>query len=460
VSVSVPIRITEASYNNQLPLLRSTYTLYVKELKRKKLTSLELSISDKDNPEEQLKIIITHPPQYGSLEKLITNESHVEDSLNNESILKNLEDKQISINTNLNQTLNFIFKFNKNAISLNNKPHTKQNQRPTNRTYFTRVTEFSMADISAGLIWYNHQTPGARLDRFGFIVTDGINNYFVKEEMNALNSNIVSTISDVQIFTILVETDINEPPFIRSNLGLGYLFEINKRPGRLIQRSELEIIDKDDSESQLTIELIERPLYGQIEHVDRPAQSLNTFTQRDINYNKIYYALFKDLNETSYALGADYFMFDIVDSAKNRLHNNRFDIKWSLIEFEVNEISVLESEGRVRVYIKKTGNLKQYSTITCKTESDTAKSNRDHMTTHGKKYDFVHTITHIEFNEDESYKSCDVILQRDADLEPVEWFYLVLEDSKYSLIGSKRRIKINILDKIIGKYYNSLCIKN
>ena len=84
--------------------------------------------------------------------------------------------------------------------------------------------------------------------------------------------------------------------------------------------------------------------------------------------------------------------------------------------------------------------------ITCKTYSETAKSNRD-----AKNFDYVQTLVRLEFNEDESYKACDVMIQRDMEVEPIESYYVMLEDAKYSIIGSKNKIKVNILDRIKGK---------
>ena len=106
----------------------------------------------------------------------------------------------------------------------------------------------------------------------------------------------------------------------------------------------------------------------------------------------------------------------------------------------------MESEGKVRVHVTKTGNLKQFSMVTCKTYSDTAKSNRE-----GKQFDYVQTLVRLEFNEDESYKACDVMIQRDMEIEPIESCYVVLEDAKYSMIGTRHKVKVNILDKIKGK---------
>lgn len=107
------------------------------------------------------------------------------------------------------------------------------------------------------------------------------------------------------------------------------------------------------------------------------------------------------------------------------------------MNFEEAELSVMEAEGKARVHIKKTGYLKQFSMVSCRTQSHSAKSNRD-----TKQYDFVHTHTRLEFNEDESYKACDIVLNKDDQTEPIESFWVQLEEAKYSIIGLNNRIKV------------------
>ncbi|CAF0709362.1 unnamed protein product [Brachionus calyciflorus] len=407
VSISVYVTVTKS--DNQMPLLKSKLFLKCKELERKQISINEIQVFDRDTPNDQLKIIITHPPQYGTLEKLITSSA----------IDKKIEDQMISINTNLNQKLNFILKFNNN-----------NNHNQTDLQNYVTVNEFTMSDLEKGLIFYNHRSPGVRQDRFGFIVYDGYNNMFL------IDGGI--QVSNYQIFNINIDLEKNQPPILEKNIGLNYLNQFDGYSGRIIMKSDLSIIDKDDSDSDLFIEITRKPIYGYIQHKERPGLAVNRFTQYDINQNKIMYIL-KKLEDY---VQEDYFEFDVYDLGKNYLKQNRFDIKWSVVSFKEEELSVMESDGKARVHIKKIGSLKSFSMVTCKTVSDTAKSNRD-----SKIYDFVHTNVRIEFNEDESYKACDVIINKDNQIEPIESFYLVLEDAKYSLIGNRHKIKINILDK-------------
>ena len=85
--------------------------------------------------------------------------------------------------------------------------------------------------IKSDLISYRHIKNGFQIDRFGFLVSDGVNaNIFVLE-----NSNQVST---VQIFTIYIDGKINLPPKIEKNLGIDYLQLLdNSTTGRLIAKN-------------------------------------------------------------------------------------------------------------------------------------------------------------------------------------------------------------------------------
>ena len=414
--VTTSILVSIVDNGNKYTVLKSILSLRVKESERKKITINEIKLTNQDISDESLRIIVTNPPQYGMLEKL---------NVKHENAPKKSEDKHILINTGLNQTLNLILKYNKN--------NTNQDQDVNILTY-KAINEFTMADIKAGLIYYKHVTPGVKIDRFGFLVSDGINNIFVLE-----GSNQVST---VQIFNIYIDSEKNSPPKIEKNLGLEYLQSKENRINHVIAKNDLHVIDQDDSDSDIVIEIMSQPIYGLIVNKDNMDSPINQFTQEDINKNKIFYVL----REKDDVIANDYFFFDVIDSAKNRLKQNRFDIKWSILNFEMNEINVFEEDGKARVHVKKEGNLKRFSMVTCKTISDTAKSNKDI-----KHFDFVYTTIKLEFNEDESYKACDIIIQKDNNVESVESFYVVLEDPVYSILGSNTKVKVNIMDKKKGK---------
>lgn len=400
--------------DNQAPRVISTYSLRVRELTRKQLTSSELRVLDSDSSNDQLKIIVTHAPQFGTLEKRVPPATQ-----------SGNQDKVISINTNTNQKLNFILKFN----------HSETKPPASDQSSFVPVNEFTMADINNGLIYYNHRSPGVHQDRFGFVVFDGFNHIFLLENG--------AQVSEHQLFNIYIDLEKNSAPVIERNTGLDYLYLIDNTPGRLITKNDFYITDKDDLDRDIRVEITRQSQYGYVEHRDARGVPLSHFTQADINANTIFYILDEKKLAENYHVTDDSFEFDVRDSTSNVVRGNKFSIRWSIMSFDESEMSVLESESKVRVHIKKTGNLKRFSMITCKTESDTAKSNRD-----SKQFDFMHTNVKVEFNEDESLKACDVMLNRDQIVEGIESFWVVLEDPRYSVIGSRRRIKVNILDRV------------
>lgn len=302
---STSVKVLIINKNSKVPMLKSStkFVMTLKELHRKPLTPHELTIKDSDTLPSDLKVIVTNSPQYGTIQKKI------------------LADEQISINTGLNQTLNLILQFQNN-----------------NKTSYVPVSEFTMADINAGLIFYEHQVKGVTFDRFGFVIFDGINKLFRVNEKTEQTSN-------VQIFNIEIDVDENSKPMLEKNLGLDYLYHIDGKPGRLITNNELSIQDNDDSPANLIIKITKQPKYGVLENKEKSIGYLVHFTQQDIDENKVYYVLTKELEDDS--VTSDYFLFDVYDSHGNVIRKNRFDVSWSILSFELSELSVMETDGKI-----------------------------------------------------------------------------------------------------------------
>lgn len=139
-STSVTVAIIRN--DNQMPTLRSSYAMRVNELERRRLGPREITIVDSDTSDDQLKVIITHPPQYGTIDREIASSASAGGSLGGDKKDKSaaaaasIDDKVISIDTSTNQKLNFILKFNTGLA--NNKSSVAD---------YVTVNEFTMADI-------------------------------------------------------------------------------------------------------------------------------------------------------------------------------------------------------------------------------------------------------------------------------------------------------------------------
>ena len=370
---------------------------------------------------------------------------------------------------------------------------------------FVILNEFTLAELSAGLVYYRHRSPGAERDKFGFVITltsaaaagrDASSTPSTTSPPPASSNDLLPSglfnVDNVHTFSIQIVAPRQrggEPAgsvelAVVTNVPFEYLQRLsgaaewsdNGLPGRWITRNELlAVLDDDDDEDDdseqhaanktITYRVTRPPSVGLIAHKERSGQysqhSLDEFTQRDIDEHNIYYVIRHSvaLNESS----RDSFEFDVrqrrTDSSSSveSVRPGRtftFHIEWSTLGFAETETSVMESEGRVRVYVRKTGNLREASSARCRTESGTAVSNKDAaaaITSTGAAYDFVHASVKVEFDEDESYKACDIMLYRDQLAEPVEYFWVVLDEPRQSLVGpdvaTTSRIKVNILDR-------------
>ncbi|RNA35735.1 extracellular matrix FRAS1, partial [Brachionus plicatilis] len=417
--VSASVYVTIARVDNQMPLLKSKFVLNARQLQRTEISPSEIQVFDRDTPNDALKIIITHPPQYGTLERLVTGPSETK-----------IEDQMISLNTNLNQKLNFILKFNNNQ---------------SDRKYVS-VNEFTMSEIEKGRIFYRHLSQGVRQDRFGFIVYDGYNNMFM------IDGGI--QVSTYQIFYIDIEAERNEAPVVQKNLGLNYLHQFEAYTGRVIMKSELLITDKDNSDSDIIVEITRKPLHGFVQHKDRPGLAINRFSQHDLNHNKIYYILTKFDDQVT----EDFFEFDVYDMAKNYVKQNRFDVRWSVVGFKEDEISAMETDEKesvlefekagievqesdkfVSVAIVRNGDLTRDVQVECLTEDASAIAGQDYVAKGSGSY--------VRIPAGQLYGFCDIEIIDDHLKEmQTEFFRVYLRDpSDGSKIGAKSESSVAII---------------
>ncbi|GFY26068.1 extracellular matrix protein FRAS1 [Trichonephila clavipes] len=161
---------------------------------------------------------------------------------------------------------------------------------------------FSFQDILNGLILYVHEDfKSFRNDSFGVIISDG-------------HHNVPETIS-----VVIVVTD-REVPFLIRNLGL----ELAPGNSSIITNATLCASDADSPNNLLTYSLISDPTSGQLQlfhngeyrilSSDRYISNLDSFTQDDINHQKLKYQ-----HNMGEPLGMHYFKFNIKDPANNTL---------------------------------------------------------------------------------------------------------------------------------------------
>ncbi|KAJ8286924.1 hypothetical protein GJAV_G00044950 [Gymnothorax javanicus] len=296
-----------------------------------------------------------------------------------------------------------------------------------------QVDEFTMEDIYRSLISYQHDGSNSLTDHFTFTVTDGTDLLFLLEEGE--EEQIVTAAP--QKFKIDILPADDSIPQIVINSGLQWLEYINNKAVNLISAKELLTEDMNTEAGLLVYEAVAGPRLGCLEASLEPGTPITTFTQADINRRLIRYVL--DVENTQETM--DNFTFLVKDDTANVVSDNIFYIEWSFISFEHPSYNVNETAGTVAVPVKRTGSLKHYAKVLCHTEQGTATSSSGPL-----PQDYVEFTGQVHFDENEDRKMCSVVINDDQDLEDVESFILRLSHPAYTLLGPASQAEVNIFD--------------
>ncbi|KAJ6657516.1 hypothetical protein lerEdw1_002451 [Lerista edwardsae] len=299
---------------------------------------------------------------------------------------------------------------------------------------YWQTTAFTMEDIYQNRISYSHDGSNSLKDRFTFTVSDGTNPFFVVEEDG---KEIVTAAP--QWFRVEILPVDDGTPRIVTNLGLQWLEYMDGKPKNLITKKELLTMDPDTEDNHLVYEITAGPRHGSVEKKLQPGVAVATFTQEEVNLGLIQYVLHEDkIQETE-----DSFQFLVKDSKPSMVTDNTFHIQWSLISFQHTSYNISEKAGSISVTVKRTGNLKQYAIVLCRTEPGTATSNSGLQP---GDQDYVEYAGQVQFDEREDTKSCTIIINDDDVFENTESFSVELSMPAYALLGGITEAKVFISD--------------
>ncbi|XP_066488376.1 extracellular matrix organizing protein FRAS1 [Tiliqua scincoides] len=299
---------------------------------------------------------------------------------------------------------------------------------------YWQTQAFTMEDIYQNRISYSHDGSNSLKDRFTFTVSDGTNPFFVVEEDG---KEIVTAVP--QWFRVEILPVDDGTPRIVTNLGLQWLEYIDGKPKNLITKKELLTMDPDTEDKQLIYEITAGPKHGSVEKKLQPGIAITTFTQEEVNLGLIQYVLHEDKTQEA----EDSFQFLVKDSRPSVVTDNTFHIQWSLISFQQTSYNVSEKSGSVSVTVKRTGNLKQYAIVLCRTEQGTATSS---SSSQPGGQDYVEYAGQVQFDEREDTKSCTIIINDDDVFENTESFSVELSMPAYALLGGITEAKVFITD--------------
>uniref|UniRef100_A0A8C6YA37 VWFC domain-containing protein n=1 Tax=Naja naja TaxID=35670 RepID=A0A8C6YA37_NAJNA len=320
------------------------------------------------------------------------------------------------------------------TFSIVQPPRHGQLERTSDGHHYQQAHAFSMEDIFQNRISYSHDGSNFLEDRFTFTVSDGANPLFVVAKEG---KEIVTAVP--QWFRVEILPVDDGTPRVITNLGLQWLEYMNGKPKNLITKKELLTMDPDTEDNHLIYEITTGPKYGYVEKKLQPGMMVTTFTQEDVNLGLIQYVL----HEENIQRTEDGFQFLVKDSKPSIVADNIFHIQWSVISFQHMSYNISEKSGSISVAVKRTGNLKQYAIVLCRTEQGTATSG---SSSQPGEQDYLEYASQVQFDEWEDFKTCTIVIHDDSVFEGIESFSVELSMPAYALLGNITATQVFIND--------------
>ncbi|XP_069157214.1 extracellular matrix organizing protein FRAS1 [Procambarus clarkii] len=316
------------------------------------------------------------------------------------------------------------------TFSIVRPPRHGQMQVTVGEDYLNSKT-FTMLDVYNGEVSYLHEGSDTSHDSFDIVVSDSTNTMYRHgrgKEASSEPSTINIEISSVDDGT----------PILTANRGLQYLQQEEGKAQNLITAHELHVEDEDTLPDNLQFSVTRPPAHGVL-RLTTHERPVSAFTQADIIAGRLYYELVSYAHDTT----SDEFTFEVTDSKPNIVSGNVFHIQWAWLIMAQREYNVTETDGAVKVFVRRTGNLKQHSSVTCVTHGGSAKGKSKEP----QDVDFSVISEPVQFSEGETEKYCTVPIHDDEEFEGLETFSVKLVDPNYALLGKPKKSHITIIDK-------------
>ncbi|KAE8627259.1 hypothetical protein XENTR_v10006920 [Xenopus tropicalis] len=355
-------RISITDVDNKKPVL-TIHKLLVRESENKLITPFELTVEDRDTPDNFLKFIITQVPVHG---KIMYNNSKA-------------------------------------------------------------VTSFTKQDLNDNLISYKHDGTESTDDSFSFTVTDGTHTDFY------VFPDTVFETRQPQMMKIQILAVDNGVPQIVVNKGAPTLRILTTgHLGFLITSKSLKAEDRDSAHLSLRFRVTQGPSHGFIMNLGKGNQSINQFTQADIDDMQICYVLRDKENATS-----DIFYFTVEDNGGNKLKNQNFRLNWAWISIEKEYYLVNEDAKHLEVMLKRRGYLGETSFVSIGTIDGTAEKDKDFRGKAQKQ---------VQFNPGQTTASWRVRILTDGEYEESETFQIVLSEPVMAALEFPEAATVEIID--------------
>ncbi|XP_062308992.1 FRAS1-related extracellular matrix protein 2-like [Osmerus eperlanus] len=217
----------------------------------------------------------------------------------------------------------------------------------------TPVTTFTKQDLNENLISYKHDGTESSEDSFSFTITDGTHTDFYVFPDTVFETHRPQTmrITVVAIDNGVPQIVVNKGAPTLKILSTGHL-------GFPISSKVLRAEDRDSRPISLVFHITTVPKHGYIVDLGRGNDSVDTFTQADVDDLKICYVLRSDENATT-----DLFHFSVEDSGGNKLKEQTFRLDWAWISLEKEYLVVDEQDKVLEVVLRRRGYLGETSFV-------------------------------------------------------------------------------------------------
>ncbi|XP_053702923.1 FRAS1-related extracellular matrix protein 2-like isoform X1 [Synchiropus splendidus] len=289
------------------------------------------------------------------------------------------------------------------------------------------ITTFTKQDLNENLISYLHDGTESAEDSFSFTVTDGTHSDFYVFPDTVFETRRPQTmrISIVAVDNGVPQIVVNKGAPTLKVLPTGHL-------GFPIGPKLLKAEDRDSSPLTLLFRVSTQPQHGYMVHLGRGNDSIDTFTQADIDDLNICYVLRNEENATS-----DVFHFSVEDKGGNTLKGQQFRLDWAWISLEREYYVVDEEDKFLEVVLVRRGYLGETAFVGIGTQDGTAKKDEDFKGKSQKQ---------VQFNPGQTTATWKVGILTDGKYERVESFQILLSEPVMGVLEFPNTATVEIMD--------------
>lgn len=209
----------------------------------------------------------------------------------------------------------------------------------------SRTFRFTQRDITENRVSYQHDGSMGKRDSFTITTSDGINDGFLLSGNTRIQSKPI--LIDIEITAV----DKNAPVIVTNNM-VTYLRTRSNKVFTKLSMNVLEAVDAHSDGNSIIYNITIPPKEGRLINVKNKGVTITQFSQDDVNKRVVEYLL----NSASSAT-TDIFFFDVFDKNGNALRGQNFKLKWARVCTQDERVTVAESDGKIELYFKRSGNL-------------------------------------------------------------------------------------------------------